>query len=380
MGLMSGTSADGVDAALLYTDGREIIEVGAALTVEYSDALRAAILGLMKGKGNLREVERDLTDVHLEAIAQLRTRTKEPIGLIGFHGQTIRHAPKQGITQQIGDARRMAKTAGIPVIADFRSNDVRQGGQGAPLVPLFHAVLAQKLEKPAMVVNIGGVANVTWIGPNAVDGAVRSPKGEPERSERGGAVAGAGRTPSRSDQLNILAFDCGPGNALIDDWVGNHTKERFDKEGRLASRGKADSKIVAKFLNDPFFTAPAPKSLDRHHFNLDMVHGLSVEDGAATLTVMTAGAIAKACELVPQKPKQLLIAGGGRLNPTLMVMITSYAHIPAVPVEAVDWYGDMLEAQAFAYLAARSFQGLALTLPTTTGVARPVTGGVFYPA
>ena len=240
----------------------------------------------------------------------------------------------------------MAKTAGIPVIADFRSNDIRQGGQGAPLVPLFHAVLAKKLEKPVMVVNIGGVANVTWLGKNG----------------------------------EIIAFDCGPGNALIDDWVGIHTNDRFDKEGHMASYGKADAKLLAKFMADPFFTAPAPKSLDRHHFNLGMVAGLSPEDGAATLTAMTAGAIAKACELVPEAPKQLLIAGGGRHTPTMMVMISSYARIKAVPVEDVDWYGDMVEAQAFAYLAARSFQGLALSLPTTTGVARPVTGGVFYPA
>ena len=351
IGLMSGTSADGVDGALLYTDGRDIIEVGPAMTESYSDTLRAGILGLMKGRGALREIERDLTDVHLDVIEKLRARHKEPIALIGFHGQTIRHAPKQGITQQIGDAKRMAKTAGIPVIADFRSNDVRQGGQGAPLVPLFHAALTKKMEKPVMVVNIGGVANVTWIG---------APR-------------------SSNDPLNILAFDCGPGNALIDDWVGLHTDDRFDKEGHMAARGKADAKILAKFLGDAFFSAPAPKSLDRHHFNLDMITGLSPEDGAATLAAMTAGAIGKACELVPQKPGQLLIAGGGRHNPTLMAMISSYARIKAVPVEDVDWYGDMLEAQAFAYLAARSFQGLALSLPSTTGVARPVTGGVFYP-
>ena len=150
---MSGTSADGVDAALLYTDGRDIIEVGPALSESYSDTLRNSILGLMKGHGVLKEIEREITDVHLEAIETLRARHKEPIGLIGFHGQTIRHAPKQGISQQIGDAKRMAKTAGIPVIADFRSNDIRQGGQGAPLVPLFHAVLAKKLEKPVMVVS-----------------------------------------------------------------------------------------------------------------------------------------------------------------------------------------------------------------------------------
>lgn len=346
IGLMSGTSADGVDAALVYTDGKDILEVGGALTMPYSDALRGAILGLMKGAGNLKEIEQALTLRHIEAIDKLRAMTKDPIKLIGFHGQTIKHAPKQGITRQIGDARLMTQKTGLPVIADFRSNDVRQGGQGAPLVPLFHAALAKKLPKPLMVVNIGGVANVTWLG--------------------------------AGDE--IIAFDCGPGNALIDDWLNMHTKARFDEEGRMAAAGKSDSKRMAEFLNDPFFSLAAPKSLDRQHFSLKLVEGLSPQDGAATLTAMTASAIAKACELVPEAPKQLLVTGGGRHNSTLMSMIGTYSQKQAVPVEDVDWNGDALEAQAFGYLAARSIQGLALTLPSTTGVTRPVTGGVFYPA
>ncbi len=376
IGLMSGTSADGVDAALLFTDGRDIAEPGPSLTIAYSDSLRVDILNLMNNKGDILATSKALTEVHVEAVEKLRSQIKEPVALLGFHGQTIKHAPKQGITRQIGDAKMLLEKTGISLVNDFRSRDVREGGQGAPLVPLYHAALAKKLPKPLMIVNIGGVANVTWLG----EGESRSPQGEPERSERGGAVAGAKRPPSRSDHSNIIAFDCGPGNALIDDWMHAKTGQRFDEEGFLARSGKLDAKRLAEFQEDPFFKEAPPKSLDRNHFTLAMVDGLSPEDGAATLTAMTASAIAKALEHVPVAPKQLLITGGGRHNMTLLSMIERYANTPVLPVEHMHWNGDALEAQAFAYLAARSVQGLALTLPTTTGVARPVTGGAFYPA
>lgn len=342
---MSGTSADGVDAALLFTDGKDIADAGPSITVPYSDALREDILNLMKNRGDLKATEHALTLVHIEAIEKLRSQVKEPIALIGFHGQTIKHAPKQGITRQIGDARLIVEKTGIGVVNDFRSRDVREGGHGAPLVPLYHAAISKTLPKPLMIVNIGGVANVTWLGE----------KGE------------------------IIAFDCGPGNALIDDWLNMHTKQRFDEQGRMALMGKLDAKRLADFQNDAFFNEKPPKSLDRNHFSLDLVEGLSPEDGAATLTAMTASGIAKACELVKPAPKQLLVTGGGRHNTTLITMIAKYAGKEVAPVEHMHWNGDALEAQAFAYLAARSVQGLALTLPTTTGVPRPVTGGVFYP-
>lgn len=351
VGLMSGTSADGVDAALLYTDGREILETGATHSIIYSNELRSGILGLMQGQGDLKGIQRALTLVHMDAVSALRERTKEPISLIGFHGQTIKHAPERGFTQQIGDGQFMAKMLGISVVVQFRTRDVREGGQGAPLVPLYHAALATQMPKPLMVVNIGGVSNITWLGP----------KGE------------------------IIACDSGPGNALMDDWFFQHTGARYDEHGRVASRGKIDEARVKKFLSDPYFKQPMPKSLDRNHFSLQMVAGMSVEDGTATLAAMTARAIIKACEQVPQMPTGLVITGGGRHNLTLMQLLRSYGALESgkpeftvQPVEALGWDGDMLEAQAFAYLAARSVQGLALSLPTTTGVNRPVTGGVFY--
>ncbi|MES2984953.1 MAG: anhydro-N-acetylmuramic acid kinase [Pseudomonadota bacterium] len=346
IGLMSGTSADGVDAALLYTDGQAVVRAGASLFVPYDDGLRADILAAMRAPGDdTSAVAQALTQVHIDAVRALIEKSALPpgaIGLIGFHGQTIYHAPHEGVTLQIGDAARMAREIGIPVIADFRSADVRAGGQGAPLVPLYHAALAHELPKPLLVVNIGGVSNVTWIG---------------------------------GDEA-IIAFDSGPGNALLDDWIFKHTGKRYDTNGEIAAAGIVDADQLAAFLADPFFALDAPKSLDRFHFK-PAVTG-TLQDGAATLTAMTASAIAMACMAVPVAPKQLLITGGGRHNPTLMGLLDACVNAAVLPVETVGWDGDMLEAQAFAYLAARSVLDLPLSLPTTTGVKLPMTGGVLY--
>ncbi len=346
IGLMSGTSADGVDAALLYTDGHEIAKPGASAFMPYDADLRVAILNTMYGIGDEFATAQALTEVHRQAVETLIAAGEVPRGeikLIGFHGQTIRHVPAEGITVQIGDALQLAHRTGIPVVADFRMADVKAGGQGAPLVPLYHAALAHPLAKPVLVVNIGGVANVTWIGSNG----------------------------------EILAFDCGPGNALIDDWVFHHTKARCDEGGAFAARGTVDRAAVEQFLADPFFAQPAPKSLDRNHFMAFTKGHWNLDDGAATLTAMTVAAIMEAVRIVPETPKQLLICGGGRHNPTLMQMLKQHP-LPVVPVEEVGWNGDMLEAEAFAYLAARSAQGLPLSLPTTTGVPQPQTGGTLH--
>lgn len=356
IGLMSGTSADGVDAAILKTDGKTIAEAGESLFMPYDDGLRADILALMRGVGDAAKVAKSITDVHIQAVNALIKKanvSRETISLIGFHGQTIRHAPAEGITVQIGEGQRMAAELGIPVVADFRTNDVRHGGQGAPLVPLYHAALAYNLQKPLMVVNIGGVSNATWIGNGIL----------PESS--------------------LIGFDIGPGNALIDDWVFAHTGKRCDEDGELAASGVADNEAVRAFLADPYFLADAPKSLDRLHFATKvqtLIDGknLSLEDGAATLTHMTAAAIALSFGAVPANPLQVLICGGGRRNPTLMGLLKACVNAPVAAVEEVGWDGDMLEAQAFAYLAARSVLGLPLSLPTTTGVKEPVTGGVLF--
>ena len=369
IGLMSGTSADGVDAALLYTDGQAVAKAGASVFVPYEHQLRVDILNTMYGVGDEHATAQALTEVHRQAVELLIAQgevAREEIKLIGFHGQTVAHNPKEGITVQIGDAALLAARTGIPVVADFRITDVKAGGQGAPLVPLYHAALAHGLEKPVMVVNIGGVANVTWIGKDTTRSdseplaAGVSPQGE------------GGASPSG---IKILAFDCGPGNALIDDWVFKHTRARCDEGGQLAAKGTVDRAAVERFLADPFFKLPAPKSLDRNHFKI--AGEWSLEDGAATLTAMTAAAIMEAVRIVPERPTRLLVCGGGRHNPTMMAMLKQY-QLPVAAVEEVGWNGDMLEAEAFAYLAARSVLSLPLSLPTTTGVPQPQTGGVLF--
>lgn len=348
IGLMSGTSADGVDAALIKTDGKKSVEVGPSLLLPYSDLERADILGLMKGQGDRAAIANALTLKHAEAVNLLIKQSgmaREDIKLIGFHGQTIRHAPHEGITEQIGNAPLLVAKTGISVVSDFRSRDVAEGGQGAPLVPLYHRALADHLPKPLMVVNIGGVANVTYLGENR----------------------------------EILAFDCGPGNALMDDWMLHHAATRYDANGEFAARGEVDRRCVENFLRDPFFALPAPKSLDRNHFKSRVAEGLTAADGVATLAACTVEAIAKTFEHVNDAPKQLLITGGGRHNTTLMAMLAKrLPKAKIAPVEEVGWNGDMLEAEAFGYLAVRSARGLALSLPSTTGVKVKVTGGALY--
>lgn len=283
IGLMSGTSADGVDAALLYTDGRDTVQPGASASRPYSDALRADILALMRGTGDRDGVAQAISEVHARLVEALIAESglpREAIRLIGFHGQTIAHKPDEGYTLQIGNAGWLAARTGIPVIADFRNNDLRHGGQGAPLVPLYHAALARHLPRPLMVVNIGGVANVTWIGEET-----------------------AHHDDAKNRRVrNILAFDCGPGNALIDDWMGEHTGERCDRDGAAAARGRVHGGMVQEFLKHRFFLANAIRALDRNEFSRDALHGFTLEDGAATLTAMTAAAIAKACLKVPEYP------------------------------------------------------------------------------
>ncbi len=352
IGLMSGTSCDGVDAAILRTDGRDIVESGPSYFTPYSDKLRSQILALMRGEGNATQVAGALTDVHIDAVNELLNSVgmkREEIALIGFHGQTIKHAPEKSITVQIGEPQRMAAELRIPVVADFRTADVKAGGHGAPLVPLYHAALACALPKPLMVVNIGGVSNVTWLG---------------EHGE-------------------IIAFDSGPGSGLIDDWMQKHTGQRFDKDGAAAAQGISDAALVKQFLQDEYFLRDAPKSLDRNHFKefvsaLLASKPLSVEDGAMTLTTMTTAAIALSFGAVLAVPKQVLITGGGRHNATMMQLLKNCVSVPVLPVEQVGWNGDMLEGEAFAYLAARSVQGLPLSIPTTTGVKAPTAGGKFF--
>ena len=351
IGLMSGTSLDGIDAAIINTDGKRYIEAGAFISIPYSDALKTELLDLMFGKGDILQVEKDVTKAHIEAVKVLLDEAKltaNDIDVIGFHGQTIHHRPEEGITWQLGDGLYLAHETMIDVVNDFRKKDMAAGGQGAPLVPVFHAALVSEVEKPVAVLNIGGVANVTWIG-------------------EGG-------------EEDMLAFDTGPGNALIDDWVRAHTGESFDANGNYASRGRIDEAMLEAWLQDEYFNMMPPKSLDRNHFAPKEILPLSLEDGAATFTEFTARTILNAQQFFPQAVSHCYVAGGGRHNGFLMQRLQQLTNIAIEPIESLGFNGDALEAEAFGYLAVRARMGLPLTFPSTTGAKRPATGGVFCQA
>ncbi|MSO85470.1 MAG: anhydro-N-acetylmuramic acid kinase [Rhodospirillales bacterium] len=352
LGLMSGTSMDGIDAALVETDGARVFALGPARTDPYDgffrDRLRAA-LGPVPADADLA---RDLTERHAASVRRLLADAglKAPdVDVVGFHGHTVRHEPGRGITRQIGDGEMLARLVGIPVVADFRSRDVAAGGEGAPLAPLYHAARADGLDKPVAILNLGGVANVTWIGV--------------------GAAAG-----------DLIAFDTGPGNALLDDWTRATIGRPMDEDGRLARAGRPDAALLGAWLADGYFHRSPPKSLDRDHFAkmLAAVKTLSPADGAATLARFTAEAAALARAHFPAPPRRWLVAGGGRHNGCLMDELGHVLGGIVVPVEAVGWRGDFLEAEAFAFLAVRSRLGLPLSLPATTGVRAPSPGGTLH--
>ncbi len=357
VGLMSGTSMDGIDAAVVTTDGVRVADIGPALIVPYDPVLRRRLKAALAGDGD-DELERDLTFANGAAVKKLLIENgleEADIAVIGFHGQTVFHDPANGITRQLGDGALLADETAIPVVNDFRSADVAAGGEGAPLAPLYHAALAASsvlscgLERPLSVLNIGGVANVTWLG---------------------------------EDDGDIMAFDCGPGNALIDDWTARTIGRAMDEGGRLARGGTADRNLLAEFMGDFYFAQAPPKSLDRNAFaaalsRLDEA-SLSPADGAATLSTFTVRAVVKAAGHFPAKAGCWVVTGGGRLNGWIMEELAAALGGPVMAAEEAGWRGDFLEAEAFAFLAVRSIIGLPLSLPATTGVGEPTTGGVLH--
>jgi anhydro-N-acetylmuramic acid kinase len=348
LGLMSGTSCDGVDAALVETDGLDFVHAGEASSFDYPREFRRRLRAALGHSDAAAALAAELTDRHADAVRALLAKAgvaPMDVAVVGFHGQTILHEPERHRTLQIGDGARLAKAVGIDVVNDLRAADMAAGGEGAPLAPLYHRALAVGLEKPLAVLNLGGVGNVTWIG-----------------EDRNGA-------------MRLLAFDTGPGNALIDDWAMLHTGEPVDRDGRLAKAGVANASLLGRLLVNPYFARPAPKSLDRDAFDVSILEGLSAADGAATLVAFTAATVARGAQLFPEPVKRWLVTGGGRQNPAIMAELRRRLERPVEPVEAVDWNGDQLEAQAFAYLAVRSLEGLPLSLPETTGVRQPTTGG-----
>ncbi len=347
VGLMSGTSLDGIDAAVIVTDGDRIDRLGPARTVAYDPPFRDRLRHYLGRSSAPAELVQALTVRHADVVRHLtgdHAAVSTPMALVGFHGQTILHDPVNRVTRQIGDGALLANLLRCTVVADFRSADMAAGGQAAPLAPIYHRALCDysALPRPVAVLNVGGVANVTWIG---------------------------------ADAMALLAFDTGPGNALLDDWVLRHTGRAFDTDGCLAAAGQVDTEALARLLAHPYFRAPAPKSLDRNAFDPAPVAGLSVADGAATLTAFTACSVALGLQHMPVPPKRWLVTGGGRRNPTMMRALAERLATPVEAVEAVGWDGDALEAQAFGFLAVRHCRGLPLTFPGTTGVVQPVLGG-----
>lgn len=357
IGLMSGTSLDGIDAAMLTTDGQDDVERGRvrhlAYGADFRKELRSA-LDFARGhkrpaeiRAELAETEKRLTVLHGEIVRELIAETglrNSDIDVIGFHGQTVLHRPGDGVTVQIGDGAWLAGELGIPVVDHFRVADVAAGGEGAPFAPAYHRALARGLPGPVVVVNIGGVANVTYI--------------------------------DRDD--DPIAFDTGPGNAMIDDWVFGHTGEPCDRGGALARAGKVDGVALTALMKHPYFAKKPPKSLDRNDFSPEPIRHLSLEDGAATLTAFTAEVISLARTHFPAAPKLWVVTGGGRHNPTLMEELAHRAPGEVTAAESVGWRGDDIEAEAFAYLAVRHLEALPLSWPSTTGVPEPAQGGILH--
>lgn len=353
VGAMSGTSLDGVDAAEIVTDGHRIIAFGDTAFRPYTadeQALLRAGLGLWQDD-DLGDLPHLVETLHAEVLAPFNNAD-----LVGFHGQTLAHDP-QGLfgpprTHQAGDGAVLAQALGKPVVWDFRTADVQMGGEGAPLAPFYHFALAKKMgaQDPIAILNLGGVGNLTWIDPSL---------------------------PHPDSDGALLAFDTGPANAPINDLMMARRGLEYDEGGTLAAQGQVDDAIVSDFLNHTYFFRMPPKSLDRDAFTglVDAVASLSDADAAATLTAACAASVAQAVEMCPHAPTRVLVTGGGRRNPTCMSMIAKACSVPVVPIEDVGFDGDMLEAQAFAFLAVRVAKGLPTSTSGTTGVAASVGGG-----
>ncbi len=361
IGLMTGTVLDGmVDVAAIRSDGIDVQELGPWRLIPYAPELRtllaetvaAALEWQFEGPepSIFRAAEEALTRAQTEAVRKFLADTglsADEVAIIGFHGQTVLHRPppprQLGNTRQLGDGEWMAHALGIPVAYDFRTADMQAGGQGAPLAAIYHAALLRRAGTPpnSAVLNLGGVGNITWWG--------------------GGE--------------DIVAFDTGPANAPLNDWIARHGLGEMDRDGALARQGRVDEAKLATLLRHPYFSAPPPKSLDRHGFPATLVSGLSAADGAATLTALIGAGVCRALDLLPQRPEKLIVCGGGRRNPAIIDAIRDRAHVEPVLGEAAGWRGDAIEAECFAYLAVRAARALPITFPRTTGVRTPMTGG-----
>jgi anhydro-N-acetylmuramic acid kinase len=359
---MTGTALDGfVDVALIRTNGEAVQEFGEFGLFPYSDADRGVLAKAVTAArawafegpepAIFTEAEATITRIYTSAIKQLLTQAKmrpADVAFVGGHGLTVLHRPDLGRTRQLLDGPALAKAVEIDVVYDFRAADMVAGGQGAPLAPIYHAAILAKasFDPPCAILNLGGVANVTWWG--------------------GG--------------VELAAFDTGPANGPVNEWIEAHGQGSYDKDGAIAARGRVHEGRLLEILDHPWFDAPYPKSLDRYDFDAGLVRGLSLEDGAATLTALVGASLNLALGLLPSRPKTLIVAGGGRKNPVMMGDIEARCGVTLVDADKVGLRGDAVEAECFALLAVRSARGLPLSFPATTGVKEPVTGGVLVEA
>ena len=356
---MTGTVLDGmIDIAALYTDGEQVSAFGPWTLAPYPSPVRPLLVEALSCARHWQfagfepavfaEAEAALTRAQSAAVLDFLASNgiaSSNVAVIGFHGQTVLHRPPSpgvpGRTRQLGDGGLMAALTGIDVVYDFRNADMTAGGQGAPLAAAYHGALLQRSMGTDAIINLGGVGNLTW----------------------------------RSEDGELTAFDTGPANAPLNDWVERATGYRMDRDGALAGAGKVDEALLLRLLEHPYFTKPYPKSLDRFDFGADMANGMTLQDGAALLTAFAAAAIGRALDLLPRRPARLVVCGGGRKNPTLMEAIRDRARVELVTAESAGWRGDAIEAECFAFLAVRRLKGLACSFPSTTGVSVPTIGG-----
>jgi len=359
LGLMSGTSADGIDVGLLTTDGKTKIKLGPSGYYPFSRSFKLTIKKIFKERVNIEkskkqkrivEIENEFTKLNYIAISKFLEKNninKKKIDVVGFHGQTISHNPSSGYSWQIGNAQNLSNLLNLKVVSNFRENDIKNGGQGAPLTPIFHYYLTKKIKKKICFINLGGISNITYFD-----------------------------NKSKTNLNKILAFDAGPCCSLIDDWISKNSNKKFDNFGLLARKGNVKKKIIEDFLKNSYFSKPPPKSLDRSFFSLSLLKKSKIEDGAATLNRFIVETLLKAFEYFPKNPDLCILSGGGRLNRFLVELINKKLKKSKVLLtEDYDWNGDTIEAYAFGYLSVRRLLNLPITFPKTTGTKKPLTGG-----
>jgi anhydro-N-acetylmuramic acid kinase len=357
LGLMSGTSIDGIDASIIKSDGEQFIEVIDEVYLTYNRKLRSKLRKFIKLcfsrdqfynlNKERKEIEKEITLFHAKVCKKIIKKNKKlKIDLIGFPGQTILHKPKEGYSIQIGDAQLLSKLTRTKVISNFRENDILNGGQGAPLAPLYHRAILKKISSnfPLGIINIGGISNITFI----------------------------------ENKNKIKSFDIGPGNSLIDMWVTSKSKNKYDDNGKLAASGKLSKKILKQYLNNSYFYKKSAKSLDIKDFNLNYIKKLNLKDGCTVLSMLTVKSISIAIKNLPKIPKEIFFCGGGRKNNFIVNKIKKEIKSKIFLIDKFNFNGDFIESQAFAYLAIRSYFKKFISLPETTGTSKPTLGGKIY--